>query len=141
MSEILVTTIRHESATTDTLTLGADGSLTINGNASLNGSAVVTESTGVTSVNGQTGAVTISSEPPTGLGEIGTNIIGIKNGYYSGGLSFDFGTTYSSVYVARPHSTSSWSLMPGTWRALGGTQGYFSGINSNQHLGLFVRVS
>ena len=84
---------------------------------------------------------TVDTTPPTGLGEIGTNIIGIKDGYYSGGLSFDFGTTYSSVYVARPHAASSWSLMPGTWRALGGTQGFFAGINSNQHLGLFVRVS
>ena len=119
MSEILVTTIRHESATTDTLTLGADGSLTINGTASLNGSAVVTEATmpagGVTSLNGETGAITNNT-----YGAIGSYFASFGGG--DGGGVVLVGDTVSgsvlNIYKTGGVGYSNAGLS-GTWRQMG----------------------
>ena len=161
MSEILVTTIRHESATTDTLTLGADGSLTINGNASLNGSAVVTEATGVTTVNGQTGAVTISAEPPTGYAEVGTYIVALipTNSPIDAHTTVSASSLYTSIWTGSPGGFASNSYvamnsyqdtagpnsniqslgLSGTWRTL--TNIGNGGVTGRYIKTLVVRVS
>ena len=117
---------------------------------------------GVTSVNGQTGAVTVSSTPPTAFDEIGTYTWGIATslGFYN---NYPPGTTVSgSSIVIRLQDMGGWdpSLVAnttislgtgasslsngctGTWRLMcyvGHT--YYNSLNSQKFPALWVRIS
>jgi hypothetical protein len=71
----------------------------------------------VSSVNGQTGAVSVSSSPPTGFGEIGTYFIGSENTSMANSTVLDAGTTIAGSSLLTTFNATSSGLITGLNRA------------------------